>query len=101
MLKELSRVAFPGDAKDPLVRKFRAVWRSQIIREHAFDLVRRRTNIMERKFDMIRTALIGARISGIKAPVKRRSVSKRERARHACFVDDTSSRLERAGRASV
>ena len=85
MLKELSRVAFPGDAKDPLVRKFRAVWRSQIIREHAFDLVRRRANIMERKFDMIRLALPGA------------GVSKRERARDACFVDDTSSRMERAG----
>ena len=53
---------------------------------------------MERKFDMIRTAFLTAGTSGIKASVRRRRpVSKRERVRDACFVDDTSSRMERAG----
>ena len=59
VLRELSRVAFPGDAEDPHVRKNRAVWRSLVTKEHAFDLARRRNRIMSRKYDMMFTAFRG------------------------------------------
>ena len=49
---------------------------------------------MERKFDMIRSAFLLTGTPGIQAPVKRRPITKRERARDACFVDDTGSRME-------
>ena len=57
VLCELAKVAFPGDGEDPSVRKSRAVWKSHVIKEHAFDLVRRREEIMFHKYNMIAQVL--------------------------------------------
>ena len=57
VLSELAKVVFPGDGEDPSVKKSRAVWRSHVIKEHAFDLVRRREEIMFRKHNMIEQVL--------------------------------------------
>ena len=57
VLCELAKVVFPGDGEDPVVRKSRSVWKSHVIKEHAFDLVRRREQIMYRKYNMIAQVL--------------------------------------------
>ena len=65
VLCELAKVAFPGDGEDPVVRKSRNVWKSHVIKEHAFDLVRRREHIMYRKHNMIAQVLRDQKRRGV------------------------------------
>ena len=57
LLGELAKVFAPGDSKDPLIRKTRAVWKSRMVKEHAFFLAEMRSHHMDIKFDQIRVAL--------------------------------------------
>ena len=90
VLRELSKVVFPGDDEDPHVRLGRAVWRVQVTTEHAFDLVRRRERIMFEKFNMIAKALDG------REP-KRRRDCRRRRQNECRSSHDADARASRAG----
>lgn len=54
VLGQLAHVAHPGDDDDPSIIRARAVWRSRVVKDHAFFMARLRHDVMRTKCDIIR-----------------------------------------------
>ena len=61
VVREISKIAHPGNDDDPIVRKLRAVYHTRLMKRHAFALARIRYNMKVVKFDQIRDTLTRAR----------------------------------------
>ena len=54
VVAEFSKVAHPGDDEDPTVRKARAIYRTRLMKRHAFALARLRYHVKVMKYELIR-----------------------------------------------
>ena len=74
VMKELAKIRFPGDDKDPETRKMRAVWRTRTLRAHNYALLRFRYDVAKRKLRRIQFGLIETHGSGILAPLSKNAL---------------------------
>ena len=61
VVHEFSKMAHPGNDDDPVIRKLRVVYRTRLMKRHAFALARIRYDMKVVKFDQIRDTLTRAR----------------------------------------
>ena len=71
VLRELSKVRYPGDDDDPVTVKLRAAWRTRMLRYHTFALLKHRYNLAVRKRFLILSALTKRYGDGICPPLSK------------------------------